>query len=515
MKVIFFKCMVLLAARAAGFLRQAATFFSAREADGALYAPPKPPGFVDLSENPEMAVEKYTAVLKKEPANVMALLRRGWACDMLGKYAEAEADYSAVIRIDPKNADAYEGLAWMYAGEEWGELLKTLYPPPAQAPGVHTAAMAKEHEAAVAAFAQMARLRVANEPDKKAAAVKLAEEGYYFEEFKADCVRDDRAAGCWRVVTELDPRDAEAWYRLSGLCVNPDSIAALRKAVELDPGNLRYHEALVYAYRGMGDSAGEAKALEAWLKAAGPDPANVQSLRELVDEYKSTGDFEGEVKARTAIIAAKPDPDSYLSREALYEEHGENALAEADYNTALALAPKDFGLLEVRANFFERERKWKEAEQDYDAAIRVATTRIEPRGDERSGYQSRGEFYVRIGRFGDAAADYRSALAYEPGNCECFGGLGDAYYGEGKWDKALADYNAMLRSSMKQAADEADKITVAYDCLGATQAHRPGEYAEALPRTLSGQKMTGGPRRRGCWPHAPMQNTATPQRRSS
>ncbi|HWB58459.1 MAG TPA: tetratricopeptide repeat protein, partial [Chthoniobacteraceae bacterium] len=216
-----------------------ALFMMAGRADAASPSPLplRQPTFADPSETPEDAVVKYNAVLEKQPANVMALLRRGFAYSLLGKCEEALADYTEAIRLDPKNADAYDARGGVHVIME----LRADRP---EAGGEQRAAAAKEHEAAVADFMQMARLRIADAPDKKAAAVKLAEAQHSMHDDYADPVDVTCENGCWRVVTEIDPRDAEAWYHLSGCSSFPESMEALRKAAELAPGNIDYLKAL-------------------------------------------------------------------------------------------------------------------------------------------------------------------------------------------------------------------------------------------------------------------------------
>lgn len=61
-----------------------------------------------------LSLRAANAALDIDSTNIKALYRRGVAFAGLGSYAEAEADFNAVLRLDPSNRDAKLKLAEMF-----------------------------------------------------------------------------------------------------------------------------------------------------------------------------------------------------------------------------------------------------------------------------------------------------------------------------------------------------------------------------------------------------------------
>jgi len=61
------------------------------------------------------AIEKFSAVLEKQPDNAVALRGRGDALLRIGKQAEAIADYEKAITIEPDDTGVLNNLAWVLA----------------------------------------------------------------------------------------------------------------------------------------------------------------------------------------------------------------------------------------------------------------------------------------------------------------------------------------------------------------------------------------------------------------
>jgi tetratricopeptide (TPR) repeat protein len=72
----------------------------------------------DLGKYQE-AAENFSQVIRLDPKNAKAYNNRGIAYRKLDKYQEAIEDYSLAIRLDPNNAEAYnnQGLAFLALGQ--------------------------------------------------------------------------------------------------------------------------------------------------------------------------------------------------------------------------------------------------------------------------------------------------------------------------------------------------------------------------------------------------------------
>jgi tetratricopeptide (TPR) repeat protein len=71
--------------------------------------------FYSAEKQYKKAIEKFQAVLEKQPENAVALRGRGDVLLSLGRQAEAIADYEKAIKIDPDDTGVLNNLAWVLA----------------------------------------------------------------------------------------------------------------------------------------------------------------------------------------------------------------------------------------------------------------------------------------------------------------------------------------------------------------------------------------------------------------
>jgi tetratricopeptide (TPR) repeat protein len=68
------------------------------------------------------AAELFDPVLKTEPANEFARLRRAWLRYLAGSYNDSQGDYKAALQANPQSLDAQIGLALpLLAQQRWKE----------------------------------------------------------------------------------------------------------------------------------------------------------------------------------------------------------------------------------------------------------------------------------------------------------------------------------------------------------------------------------------------------------
>ncbi|HKI38503.1 MAG TPA: tetratricopeptide repeat protein [Gemmataceae bacterium] len=63
----------------------------------------------------KQAIEHYSAALNEKPNDVKTLTKRGWARVNLEKLEDGEADFAAVVRLDPAYGEAHAGLGYVHA----------------------------------------------------------------------------------------------------------------------------------------------------------------------------------------------------------------------------------------------------------------------------------------------------------------------------------------------------------------------------------------------------------------
>ena len=71
--------------------------------------------FHSAEEKPHQAIEYYSAVLKQDPDNLFALRGRGDAHLGVGKHAEAVADLTKALELEPEDPGILNNLAWVLA----------------------------------------------------------------------------------------------------------------------------------------------------------------------------------------------------------------------------------------------------------------------------------------------------------------------------------------------------------------------------------------------------------------
>lgn len=85
---------------------------------------------------PDQALADYSAAFRAQPKQVSAILKEASLLQILGRQEEAFKAYQAAIELDPKQAIAYNNLAWMAAesgnhldqAEAWGRMAVELQP---------------------------------------------------------------------------------------------------------------------------------------------------------------------------------------------------------------------------------------------------------------------------------------------------------------------------------------------------------------------------------------------------
>jgi serine/threonine protein kinase/Flp pilus assembly protein TadD len=163
--------------------------------------------------------------------------------------------------------------------------------------------------------------------------------------------------------------------------------------------------------------------------------------------------------AFAVCVALRPDfPHAHLNRGLAHLRLQRFAEAEADFTRALELKPGWDKALLHRGLARDELRKFPEAEADYTAALALpnAPTRLLfLRADTRA---ARGEIF-------GTAADCTAAMTREPADAISYGARGKRWMDAGKWDRALADFDAALRLNPTMRDALLDKAVVLGDGL--------------------------------------------------
>jgi len=273
-----------------------------------------------------------------------------------GKSAEALAELSEAIAVEPTNADLYIRRASVYLG------LK------------ETDAMKQDLIKAVA-------LKPDDETTILSAARVLFNAQIYGREFCSSAVSMlDRYLA--------DHADADQVFNFRAInkqCAG-DFFGAYQdfsRAAELKPDNPLYQKSAAASLANIGDSP---QALELLGKMIAESEAKLSAANDAGKKWQ----------LQFAVSRF------YGSRSFVYEKQGNFEAAFADLNKMIEVMPHQSSYI-MRARAFVRQKKYAEAINDYNEIIK-----FQPK--DPSNYLERGDLYFRTGKFSDALNDYEKAL---------------------------------------------------------------------------------------------------------
>ena len=304
-------------------------------------------------------------------------LERGQAYFEKGQFQEALIEFKNVVQIDPKDANGHYRLALTYL--KIGGL-----------PGLQ------------GAFDELTRT-VELDPSHRDAQLKLGELYLLASEPAKARERAD-------LILASAPQDKEGLILRGQSLIREkefdQGIAELKKAIELDPKNIRVYIGLALAYMQKRDVA----AAEAILQQAlSVDPRSSEARLAL-------GDF--------FILTRKPDR------------------AEAEYKHARDLEPDNEMIILKLAEYYKVAGKWPEAEVTYQQLV-------EKRPKDEKPVLILADFYKFLGHRDEALATYQRAIGINPASIPARNKLIDYYLDIGQLAEAEHLSSPILEKNKK------------------------------------------------------------------
>ncbi|MDP7035656.1 MAG: tetratricopeptide repeat protein [Planctomycetota bacterium] len=245
---------------------------------------------------------------------------------------------------------------------------------------------------------------------------------------------------------EIDPEYVGAYVNRGTSLVRShrikEALVDFSRAIELQPEYVLAYMNRAQCYRTMKRFS---DAIQDFDMAIRFDPKNREAYTQRGDVYCDQGRYDQALEDYSRAIEL--DPRFYL---AYYHRALAlmrlNRMKESleDFDKAFELAPpqveKDIrlesfarvGILNDRGNLHQTERRWESALKDYDRAIR-----LDPR---RWGvYRNRAELLVKMKRFPEALNDYSKAVRIDPKNAELHASRGVVLTRMGRLKEALVD----------------------------------------------------------------------------
>jgi tetratricopeptide (TPR) repeat protein len=208
------------------------------------------------------------------------------------------------------------------------------------------------------------------------------------------------------ILLSISPKDAPAdaligkAYYMDGEYRN--ATIYFEKAIAEDPLNSSYYDWLGKAYGRRAEQASFLKALpyanktrESFEKAAALDPANLEALSDLFEYYLEAPGIVGggieKAKGVASQIGRFDEAEHHYALARLAERRNDAPVAEQEYRAAMQSAPASIGRVIDLANFLARQRRYRESDELFDLAARIAP-------DSPKLMFARASAYVRSGR---------------------------------------------------------------------------------------------------------------------
>ncbi len=249
------------------------------------------------------ATDSYEAALHLDPRDTETVVHLGNLYYGLKKYPEAEAKYRSVLESQPKSAQALLGLAQSLDAQ-------------------------KKPEAAAAY-----RDYLAVNPNDSRVRTRLMHMLLEQKQFDEALAELDRADAGGKPPT-LDSLRARADIQIAQKKWD-DSIATLRKAIALAPGDATLHAGLGRVYMQKRDFPGAEKEIKAALQI---DRANLAYWKDLSSTYYLAGNWPAAISTLDLIAKAEtPGPGEWFIRALCYDKLNQPKPALEAYQKFLEL----------------------------------------------------------------------------------------------------------------------------------------------------------------------------------
>jgi tetratricopeptide (TPR) repeat protein/CHAT domain-containing protein len=425
------------------------------------------------------AIAEFTDSIRLDPRNADAYDGRGQSYHRSGEFDHAIADYTEAMRLNPKNAVArvrrgnchHDRAAYASAIVDYSEAIR-LDPDK----GVFWANRGNSYfglgeiEKAIADYSSAIQI------DPTAA------EFYAFRAYTYSRSRgNDRAIADYSSALRLNPQSASYHFNRGVLYAGKGeldrAIADLTNAVGLDPGNAEAltERANCFTRKGEVD-----KAIADYTSLIRIDGKSAKAYSGRGDSFYRKGELDRAIADFTDSIRLTPNETAcYTNRGVAYRTKGDYNKAVADFTAAIWLNPNRAETFHERAYAHRLNGDLDEAIADSNEAIRIAPKfaeayhnrgwAYENNGDHAKalanftegirldpnnalGYRNRGTVYYKTRELDKAIADYSEAIRLDPKHPRAYHGRANAFYSKGDYDKAIADYGSAIHLGPNDAS---------------------------------------------------------------
>jgi tetratricopeptide (TPR) repeat protein len=242
-------------------------------------------------------------------------------------------------------------------------------------------------------------------------------------------------------VLQLDPRDANAHYQLAECEIKLQqwlpAFQELQHTLQLQPVNYPAHleiANLLIASHNFKDAQPHVDLL---LQKTPDDPlVHITAANLLAGQDKLNDALQ---QAQTAVSLAPSEGGGYLSLGAMQQRAAQFDTAETNFKKAIELEPQSSTAHLALGSFYQGRNRKEEAEQQFRRAIDVAP-------NDSASRSALVRLYVMEGKKQQAEEFLKNSKALVANDPTGYRMLGDFYFENGDFDKALAEYQSLDKS---------------------------------------------------------------------
>ena len=276
---------------------------------------------VSLGQHAE-ALREFDALIARSPRDTEALSNKGWCLINMERYDEAAAVFEQVLKLNPSHVHARASLgniAFVRGNYDEAQRIyeDVLEREPDYLPSILTLAKmhtsARRSDAAAALYERAVTIDPSNGDAWMSLAWLSLERGRHAEALaildraKAQVAQDPRIQGArgdvligmgrieearaaYQAGVGLDERYASGWYGLGLIELRQGdpakAVELLRRAVDLNPRNVSWHETLGHALARAGQPAAAAREFELFLSSGQVPPQKRAELMKAIEQLR-------------------------------------------------------------------------------------------------------------------------------------------------------------------------------------------------------------------------------------
>ena len=373
------------------------------------------------------AIADHTEAIRLNPQLSYAFAARGYSYLELGELDKAFVDLTESIRLDPNSDSAYynRGLLLNRRGEFSNALMdfnEAVRCSPERADRLVARALCylamDDFDRALASFDGA----IATEPSN--AIGYLARSNFYARRGNADKQQRD-----YERALSLNPNARNLWIEVDGWFDNKQARVGAERRQSFQFDNLGL----------LSPTGRHLWSREFVTRNAGK---NYHELFQEAQMAHNEGNYEDEIALWNDVVtmnlSAIQVAPAIMNRGNAYSAKGEFDKAMQDYDEAINLDPKNAGAYVNRALALARQGDFEAAMKDYAKAIA-----LNPR--QWQAYFNRAAELKDSGKLREAVADLSQVINLNPEFAGAYVNRANIYVRQSELDKAIADYNAALQ----------------------------------------------------------------------